>query len=279
MPFTSRIYQTIVPDALKPQIVHRARAARRFLQRLLDPQGHPLAVEIETNSACTRTCGYCPRDPAVKDVMDEATFSSLIAQLAGRGYHHRLALHAYNEPLTDPRILDFAAEVRRKLPAAQLALYTNGDLLTADIARELGALGVAEVSLTLHDPLPEHLEARLRTITAINPFITISDFRKGKRRTPLHNRGGLVAIGPTQSLPWCYVVDSVPVRANGDVPMCVNDYHGVHLAGNIHDEGFWEIWEKPDFVRFRHDVHRGKYELNICQRCGVETQWLREDGA
>lgn len=113
------------------------------------------SVEIEISSYCNRTCSFCPNSfvdrRSSNTNMDDGIFSKIIDDLSKINYSGTVLFHRYNEPLRD---VDYAVrrieEVRKKLPAASLQLYTNGDYLDIDVARRLFDAGLRYIRVSVY---------------------------------------------------------------------------------------------------------------------------------
>ncbi len=114
--------------------------------------GLPRHVEVETSQYCNRRCMWCPNGERPvrhrQELMDWALFTGVLRELSGLGYAGWLAFHNYNEPLLNPRLGEELDTVRVMLPAARPAIFTNGDVLTADRLHELVERGVRYVRVT-----------------------------------------------------------------------------------------------------------------------------------
>ncbi len=265
-------FHAVVPDGLKSRFIQRGRCAVSVVDRWLFNQGEdiPIAIDLETNSDCTRDCDYCPRDRNLDEVLDEGTVHALVDQLAAWGFNGRLSFHSFNEPLTDERLLDFYQYLADHLPQAQSEVFTNGDLLTAPLLLDLLAVGVDRIHVTIHEPTSWAEADRLLALAQHHKQVKIVDFREGTRNHPLENRGGLIDLGEIKPTRFCGRVDAMVVRANGNVVLCCNDALQKQVMGNIHDKPLREIWAEPGYAALRQDIRKGILALDICKACGNE---------
>jgi len=263
----------LIPPGLVQHIIPPARRLYNYLERIMlyGTKDLPTSVGIETNSICTRSCYYCPREDGRTSELEEEAFRSVIDQLKEWGFKGRIAPYSFNEPLTDNRIFDLLIYAREKLPDCRIDLGTNGDLLTSEKTERLIEIGVGKITLTMHEPTSADIENRLNQLNQRYGIIELVDLRDGHRKRQLSNRGGTVDIGPTKPIKRCHYVDNIMViRADGEVVLCCLDYWGPHKFGNIHNERVQDIWNNPEFKRLRRDISRGIYELEMCQKCGYE---------
>ena len=269
----TKLYQDCVPDSIKQYTIHHLRFIETQILRVKQGMNMPLGIDIETNTSCTRWCWYCPRNPNLNLILDDEVFYSIIDQLKNWHYNGRISLSSYNEPLTDKRIFDFIKYAKKQLPKSRIILPSNGDLLDASVIDGLIECGISELRVSLREPTSEKI------INLKNEYQIIStiDLRDGFRRFPLSNRGGSIDVGQVISMPRCYYIEYMVIRADGNVILCCNDYYESKVFGNVKCQGVKEIWEKPEFVSQRKNIRNGKYELKICRLCGHQVRW--SDGA
>lgn len=111
-------------------------------------------VECELNTACNRSCSYCPQAiglvPAENRRMPPAVFDALLGDLARIDFHGRFSHHLYGEPLLDAALPDDVCRIRAELPRAVQVLFTNGDLLDDEKHGALIDAGIALFVVTRH---------------------------------------------------------------------------------------------------------------------------------
>lgn len=117
------------------------------------PDLHKLYVEPTT--VCNLNCRTCIRnvwgDPKAHMEMD--TFRELLAQAQAFPGLERVVLSGLGEPLTHPHILEMVRLVRER--GLAVTLGSNGLLLDAAISRELVAMGVDRLVVSLDGVKPE----------------------------------------------------------------------------------------------------------------------------
>lgn len=89
------------------------------------------SIGIETSAVCNRRCVFCPNHDFTRpdDQMSMEMFNKVLQDLVDLKYKRRVELYIYNEPMRDPRLLEFIALVRDALPRACIMINTNGDYL------------------------------------------------------------------------------------------------------------------------------------------------------
>ncbi len=129
-------------SSFSPEDIEEARRAGRLL-----------SMEIELSRACNLRCVYCYAD-AGERLADELTYAEIldaVTQARELGVRRIIVLGG-GEPLLYPR----CAELIRWLAGQGLGvdLFTNGALLTPELAKELFALGVHPV-VKMNSCIPE----------------------------------------------------------------------------------------------------------------------------
>lgn len=228
-------------------------------------------VEIETNSRCNRGCFYCPVAvaPRAGHEMPEELFFSILDQLAAMRFRGRLSPHFFGEPLLDPRLPRLMAEARRRLPGATIVVYTNGDALTPNKARDLLSAGVSLFIVTFEGGESE----AFRKTRAALPWYTVRRrflVRHFKQDVPApFNRGGTVLFGDRElHMAVCHAPSStLVIDAWGKVKLCPNDYVGDDDWGDLNTTPLRTVWKLPEFRRTRRELLRGEFSKEICRVC------------
>ncbi|HCC48876.1 MAG TPA: hypothetical protein DEQ38_12280 [Elusimicrobia bacterium] len=250
--------------------------SRRLFPFLLDPL-KIRAVALETTTACTRNCPYCPPHsnmaiPPLK--MSREIFTRAVSSLGARGYAGDIFFSLYGESLADDRLGSLLAEAKAAAPAARLVVFTNGDLLTVERFLSLRAAGLDVMFISLHSPEPgEALAGTLEKIKRDCPgpdcvglVDYYSQYLPGNDVGLLNNKGGLADVHRRPFLSCCDI-ESACVDCLGNVLLCNNDCTSSYVFGNVLEKDFYEIWEAPAFVLARRKITRGKWIFEICRRC------------
>jgi len=249
----------------------------RYAVALVTPTRAPKTVEIETTSYCNRKCVYCPNYTVGRPEapMDENLFYKIIDSLSRWDYSGRLSPHFYGEPLTDDRLVGFMAYARKKLPRANIAVYTNGDFLSVEKYLALTEAGVNSFRISLHSPaMPKLLSDTLAHIKAERPElykVEIVDFYgmyTRKEGEMLNNRGGLVEIKHTRH-PYCFLVNHLTIDYKGNAVLCCNDFTSSVVFGNAGEKDLRDIWHDPAYVKARRLISSGIWTFDICKKCNL----------
>lgn len=254
-------------NSSRPKSLYFGKMLEVNIYKLLNP-GYPFQVSIETNSYCNRRCDYCPVDGSFQEKLESETFRKVIDELAEWGFKGSIYPYSYNEPLTDVRLFDLLSYAHEKLPESEIALFTNGDLLTEGKIDKLIDSGVSRIVVSLHEPSTEEHIEKIYSLKEKYSLIDIKDMRPGSRNAIVTTRGGAVKVGDVAILPRCYFVESMVIRATGNVVICSNDYFQTTIMGNVKEESVRDIWNNPVYARLRKSIRHGKSELDICRNCG-----------
>lgn len=235
----------------------------------------PTVVEVEVNSRCNRTCGYCPVSalpaPPVPKFMHDTVFERLLAGLGEWRFDGRFSYHLYNEPLLRRDLERLVSAAASRLPAAHQVLYTNGDLLTPERFRSLKDSGIAEFIVTRHDGDADGVPPRPQQTVLVPAQLQLT------------SRGGTLPVRrPVLDRPCYAPSEMLIVAADGAVLLCYEDARRQHVMGNIMEEPLAAIWTSPRFVGLRRDLAAGARAAvgGICGACDncahdrPETSWF-----
>lgn len=216
-------------------------------------------VEIEINSRCNRRCDYCPNVIAPRKapkLMQPEQFERILDRLVEAGFAGRLSYHFYNEPLLHPRLPQFVARVRERLPAVRQILYSNGDYLTEEKYRDLRERGIERFVITQHDGKPGVPKPDLTWLTP--------------QQLNLTSRAGTVVAGPPVAPGRvCFApTDMLIITITGNVVLCYEDSQEEVVMGNVFETPIMEIWESDAFSELRRALAGGdRCATEICRRC------------
>jgi MoaA/NifB/PqqE/SkfB family radical SAM enzyme len=228
-------------------------------------------------------------------------FTKIIGDLSDLNYSGILALHNYNEPLANPRLLQELNYIYKVCPNCLSCIFSNGDFLTRELLEELYKANVRGLRISLY---PDSAEPWNREISVkkiqlwlnkkqINSYAEwqISDVRQGVAavankehlniqviapNTERYNyRGGSVSqiVGQARSSP-CYITHhSAAIDFRGSFKMCCNVYpeyepHFPYVVGNLENTSFLALWQSESMQRFREHHKGARWELSpICSKC------------
>jgi len=227
----------------------------------------PQAIWIETSTQCNRACYYCPNSvaPIKPEFISIGIFNIIISRLKQINWAGPVGYHYLNEPLLNPEICFFIEKTKRELPKSMPIIFTNGDLLTMELADRLVKSGVERVAITQHPPLKPGWEERIKLICDKYPYIfTYSKIDKKE----LMNIAGVVAVN-NPKLGYCNSPKRVlPIRINGDISICCCDYKHENIEGNVIHEPILDIWRgNKKWKKARKELRNGGTPYSICKNC------------
>jgi Iron-sulfur cluster-binding domain len=241
-------------------------------------------VEVETSRRCNRTCAWCPNGHTgarkEQELMAWPLFMAITNQLGNARYDGWFAFHNYNEPLLNPRLDGELSWLAYRVPHARPAIYTNGDLLKADILVGLLAAGVKYVRVTRypHDataaPSYEALERWMRQAGLLDAcqwqWQAVRQGVAARWQNPAagvlveiispeigryNDRGGTalvpVSIGRVRTDPCAMTSTSPSIDYQGTVKMCCNVIpdsaaeHERYVVGSVGETPLADLWEHP----------------------------------
>lgn len=230
-------------------------------------------VEIETTSICNRKCNYCPNSTIGRPdgYMDENLFYKVVDELSTLGFSGRISPHFYGEPLMDKRLVRFVKYMREKLPKASIVLFTNGDLLTYDLFKELSDAGLDKFNISQHSEKPS--ATLVDTLNRLDGALVKNkiDFIKYyDNKMKLMNRGGLIRLDLQKSIKkqfYCSMTSALTIDYQGNCVLCCNDYLSQHVFGNLKNESILDVWNKKNYNLIRSEVECGIWSYDICREC------------
>lgn len=234
-------------------------------------------IEIETINRCNGECSFCPVnkhiDPRPYKKMDEALFKKIVQELHELNYDGHVAIYSNNEPLIDPRNIEFNEYLREQVPNAKIYMHTNGTLLTKDkfvrliavldeliidnYSDELELLPAAKM---VQEYCKEHPEAIRKVTIAMRKQNEILTTRGGAAP----NRTKKVSYGNRKcSLPFRQMI----IRPDGKLSLCCNDALGSKTLGDLTKQTLVEAWYGKEYQNMREKICKGRKEIDICRYC------------
>lgn len=238
----------------------------------------PEVLEIETSSGCNRTCGACIRNShpdrtKVQDwfedkLMPMEMIEMIFAQAQAIGFNKDLGLSHYNEPLTDPRIVDILT-LAKKFNFRNVFFHSNGDLLTEELAANIDGLATWIVfGIYADSPAKERRQSQIK-----------SWFKKTQVRFT-SGELGLTHFGPAENmseiitsvenLPCHEPQDRFIINHRGEMEFCCDDLGGNFDLGVVsHDNTLQDLWFNKRFQRMVKQLTKdgGRKGLAYCETC------------
>lgn len=267
----------------------RANLTETFIDWFFRQDEPPLFqnVMIETVNRCNGKCEFCPAN--VKDEarllkkMPDEVFYGIIAQLKDLDWKGKLFMCVNNEPFIDKRILDFSRHAKKELPDIEIAMITNGTLLTNEMMDEM--IGIVD-QITIND-YSEHY--RLSAIhKKIYKHVKSNDkfssmkivINRRYSKEILATRAGSAPNKPRKNvdvnIPCLFPFTDMIVFPDGKVGMCCNDCYEVTDFGNVTEQGLKAIWSGIKFRTIRESMIGGR-KHPFCSECDVLDAGEREN--
>jgi len=231
-------------------------------------------VQIEINTSCSRRCSCCPNSIFDRSLIQNEKlisvelFHKIIDELAEIGFSGIISPHFFGEPLLDKRLVDLMDYVRKRLPRAEIVVYTNGDYLTFEKYMELVRVGVDVLFVTQHDrTMPAGIKDLYSQFESSGSLPVHLSYQVFDESTSLFNTGGLVDVSIRRPLPDCLLRPNFVIDYEGNVKLCCMDYLGSITLGNVKDNKLLDIWFSECFRNIRKDLLKMDFRLPICKRC------------
>ena len=192
-----------------------------------------------------------------KIILSSKIVKSVLDQLGADGFHGYLAFHRYNEPTNDPRLFEFIAYARKKVPRAKIRLLTNGSYLTQTLADDLYDIGVNILEVSSYN-LKEH--DRLIKLKVKIPYIVTFQI--------LDNRKTIYDTEKKNLFKPCFAhINDITINCEGKMPICCLDWKNQVVFGDLKKDSLKKILHSRFFLRSFKLLSRGTRNLDICSRC------------
>ena len=280
--FARQRFPMLSSDAyLKLQFATRGKTQKAYCEYFLNaeevPQPH--VVNIETVNRCNSTCAFCTANIHAEKRpfrrIDDDLYYSIIDQLADWGYKGHLTLYGNNEPLLDPRLVDFHRYAREKLPESFIFCSTNGLILTVEKLDALKPyidqliINNYAMEYKLHDNVQtiyEHVKAHPEEYKDVDIVIQMRYLQE-----VLTNRAGSApnkqatekVITETCLLPFT----DAWIMPNGKLGLCCCDNFEVTDLGDLTTTPLKEAWGSERFQELRRKIAQGRQEYPFCWHC------------
>ncbi len=169
--------------------------------------------------------------------------------------------HFYGEPLFD-KILPLLIEYTlNNLPNYYIDIYTNGDLLTEKLFKELMDKGAKHFLITNYD------DEQRPTLTSLANKYPMHVLIRNYKKIPIFDRAGEIFKKITElNTPCLLPLHQLLINWKGDVLLCYNDYYGDIILGNFNDAKLFAIWNNEQFNWYCKLII-GRSSIPFCKHC------------
>ena len=241
----------------------------------------PSFIDLNTGEYCNRKCEFCPRYdsniyPNQYLFMSLSLAERMVNDLSSIGFKGIINICGYGEPLAHPEICDI---VRILSKIAHVEIVTNGDLIKLDLVQNLFASGLSQLSISAYDgPHQIAKYSKLMSDAKIsNHLFHIRNRWFSKEEgygLKLTNRAGLLSHENSildVNRPCNYPHYSLSIDWNGDVLLCVQDWHKKITFGSIFKESIESIWFSKKMKNYRKKLIKGRANAGLpCTACDAD---------
>jgi len=157
-------------------------------------------VYVEATGRCNLQCAMCPRQAWAEgsgDMTGEC-FERLLSGLpAAQPERFTLAFGGFGEPTIHPRFLDMVERARQA--QRRVELITNGTTMNPEFARDLAALGVAQVTVSV-DGGSDEAYSSMRGIDRNAAMDAVARLREHARRGPHRMSVGIACVATRRTV-------------------------------------------------------------------------------
>ncbi len=173
-------------------------------------------IYVEATGRCNLHCEMCPRGAWAEGSgdMSAGCFEKLLTGLpATQPDGITLAFGGFGEPTLHPRFLQMVEEARRAQHRVEIT--TNGTTVTAALARDLEALGVAQVTVSV-DGGDDRAFVAMRGTDRAPVLEAIATLREHARRGPSRMSVGVACVATRQTVASIPALVATAQRLNLD---------------------------------------------------------------
>lgn len=281
--FTSKIAFSIIGKV-------RAKKIDGFIKSFMEASEVPVFrfLMLETVNRCNGTCSFCPANIKAEarefKKMSQELFDKIISDLVEADWVGTFFLQVNNEPFIDVRILEFAAQIREKLPECEICLISNGTLLNVDKIKEMRLL-VDELIINDYSRdyrLNKNLREIYRHVRKHKEMFSGMKICINRRYSEeiLATRAGNAPNKPVKNnrikASCIYPFTDMIIFPDGKVGMCCNDCKEITNFGNVEKENLFAIWKNEKFTKLRCAMMNGRENYPFCRECDVIDAGSRE---
>lgn len=214
-------------------------------------------------------CGYsykhekCPLSiEKSKKILPADIFYSSIDCLNKYNYTGGISFHRYNEPLMDPRLIDFVKYAREKCPYSDIFILTNGFYLNQELLDELVSAGVTHINVTGYSREEFNRLANLKASIPYKVFESIFD-----DRLKLYDWEKI----KKEKIPCYQPLSDLIITRDAELGLCHFDWKCKYSFGNLKEQALDEILLNSDIGKIYEDLTLGIRHFELCKHCTYAT--------
>jgi MoaA/NifB/PqqE/SkfB family radical SAM enzyme len=232
-------------------------------------------IDIETSSACNRTCRTCLRNSypdrkAVRPLFTQTLmpvdmFRGILDECVELDYKDRVCMCHWNEPLMDPQIVELA-KIAKGYNQFFVYFVTNGDLLTPELAAQLDGV-LDKIVVSVYDGDRQARKAWLRSVFTKTPVEVKGDHRIAHFHPQAPEMAQKLLSRPCRPIPRRLIVNH-----KGEYLLCCEDLLGTFGLGRFPEMSLKEYWFGGKHERILDDLSRtdGRLKYQYCSSCPME---------
>lgn len=260
-------------------------------------------INIETSTACNRSCTYCPDsiyDRKRQNRIADAVWEKIVSNIHEIQYCATVSLNLYNEPLLDDAIYSRVSDIKAAAPASTVKFNSNGDFVNIRTLEKLAESGLDRLLISLHPPngrpyrdevqlgsfrkffnrignrmsiTEHHPNKSIRAETSFGPIsiLVMSDnwYTQGNDRAGLLD--SLKKSSPRQS-PCMRVFREIVIANTGDTFPCCQFFpddpnNQKFVLGNVSSDDIFDIYASKQATQWRRDLFNFSVKKPPCQTC------------
>jgi len=246
----------------------------------------PSEFEISESGTCNRKCSFCPRSAIeykdVKEFIKTDLIKKFSLELKDYKFNGTIRFSGFVEPLLDKNIYNIINICKKNIPASNIELVTNGDVLSVSRIKKLFISGLDKLLISVYDG-PED-EEKLKEMCNDAQINKDQIFIRPRYLPPdedfgitLSNRAGMMKNAEFKisnlenklDKPCYYPSYTFFLDYNGDVLMCPHDWGKKNILGNLLNNSVKEIWLSKLAKETRNRLINSDRGFSPCDVCDV----------
>jgi len=268
------------------------------MKRTITRQDQPNTLKLELTQGCNLSCSFC----GINGIdVKKGQYSFLTVDMAKTiadnlkktGWNSKIEFGIRGEDTMNPNLLEIVSIFRERLSENQILLTTNGGGLVKntvskikELMKYVNILAIEEYShANIYNQIYPRIKYEFENVyrypdDGINPYSRIGikkhiiiffrDIKKADYKIRICNNMAAIAAPPD----YGYIgkrcprpFREFPVRFDGKVVLCCNDWRGEYYCGNILTRSAEEVWQNERFMTARRFLYNGLRTFRPCYGC------------